>query len=197
MFDPVSCSKFYLVKPIPDSNYFEKCWFDDDYTLGEKFGWALNEELAGVGIWALGYDNGYPNMWQMIASRYGADTTIVIQTPGQINKVLNMSSSISKLAPLLVVSGLFMAGFLLLGLLVALFDWRVREVFFQNKTLRLLYLITGGSMLMLTGAALILSEGFASETAGQISLLAIGILSGMIFTAFLFRNYEKNRSNLP
>jgi len=197
IFDPVSCSKFHLVKPVPDSNYLEKCWFDDDFTLGEKFSWALDQNLAGVGLWALGYDNGYPDMWEMIATRYGTDTTVVIRTPGQISKTFNMSGSISELSPLLIVSGIFMTGFLLIGLVVALFDWRVREVFFLNRTLRFVYLICGGSILMLTGTAVIMGEGIASGTASQIALLATGIIIGMISTAILFRNFEKNRSNIP
>lgn len=195
VFDPVSCSKFHLVKPIPDSNYYEKCWFDDDYTLGEKFGWAISQELAGVGIWALGYDNGYPEMWQMIASRYGTDTTFIIQTPEPINKVFNMSSSVSELSPLLIVTGLFMAGFFLLGLIVALFDWRVREVFFQNKTLRLVYLISGGSILMLTGAAIVINNG--SGATSQTIMLMTGVIIGVLLTSFVFRMFEKNRSNRP
>lgn len=195
VFDPVSCSKFHLVKPIPDSNYYEKCWFDDDYTLGEKFGWAIGQELAGVGIWALGYDNGYPEMWQMIASRYGTDTTLIIHTPEPINKVFNMSSSVSELSPLLIVTGLFMAGFFLLGLIVALFDWRVREVFFQNKTLRLIYLISGGSILMLTGSAIVINNG--SGATSQTIMLMTGVIIGVLLTSFVFRMFEKNRSNRP
>lgn len=195
VFDPVSCSKFHLVKPIPDSNYYEKCWFDDDYTLGEKFGWAIGQELAGVGIWALGYDNGYPEMWQMIASRYGTDTTLIIHTPEPINKVFNMSSSVSELSPLLIVTGLFMAGFFLLGLIMALFDWRVREVFFQNKTLRLIYLISGGSILMLTGSAIVINNG--SGATSQTIMLMTGVIIGVLLTSFVFRMFEKNRSNRP
>lgn len=197
IFDPVSCSKFHLIKPVPDSNYFEKCWFDDEFTLGEKFGWALGEELAGVGIWALGYDNGYPDLWQMIASRYGTDTTIIIQTPGQISKVFNMSSSVSELSPLLIVTGLFMAGFFLLGLIMALFDWRVREVFFQNKTLRLIYLISGGSILMLTGSAIIIHEEPDPGTASQTTMLITGLIIGVLLSTFVFRLFEKNRSDIP
>ncbi|MFM8374094.1 MAG: glycosyl hydrolase family 18 protein [Bacteroidota bacterium] len=195
VFDPVSCSKFHLIKPVPDSNYYEKCWFDDDYTLGEKFGWAISQDLAGVGIWALGYDNGYPDMWQMIARRYGTDTTAIIHTPEPINKVFNMSSSVSELSPLLIVTGLFMAGFFLLGLIMALFDWRVREVFFQNKTLRLIYLISGGSILMLTGSAIVMNN--ESGATSQTIMLMTGVIIGVLLTSFVFRLFEKNRSNIP
>ncbi|MEY4202781.1 MAG: hypothetical protein RL013_484, partial [Bacteroidota bacterium] len=117
--------------------------------------------------------------------------------PGQIKGALNMSDSISELSPLIVVSGIFMAGFFLLGLLIALFDWRVREVFFRNKTLRLLYIIVGGSVLLLTGSAIIISRGIESDTAGQISLLGAGIIIGALASAILFLNFEKNRANMP
>lgn len=106
-----------------------------------------------------------------------------------------MSSSVSELSPLLIVTGLFMAGFFLLGLIVALFDWRVREVFFQNKTLRLVYLISGGSILMLTGAAIVINNG--SGATSQTIMLMTGVIIGVLLTSFVFRMFEKNRSNRP
>ncbi len=43
-------------------------YYDDPASLAPKFQLALRRGLAGVGIWALGYDKGLPGYWQLIAS---------------------------------------------------------------------------------------------------------------------------------
>lgn len=45
-------------------------WTDDAYTLSVKFDWARRQKLAGVGIWALGYDNGYSDIWKIVNDKF-------------------------------------------------------------------------------------------------------------------------------
>lgn len=47
-----------------------QCWGDNEKTLGAKYDYAINKELGGVGIWALGYDNGYYDLWDLIAEKF-------------------------------------------------------------------------------------------------------------------------------
>jgi hypothetical protein len=46
-------------------------WFENSETLSEKYRWVLRNRLGGVGIWALGYDNGYPELWQSLRENFG------------------------------------------------------------------------------------------------------------------------------
>lgn len=50
-----------------------KTIYDDAKTLGEKYDYVNNQGFAGVGIWALGYDNGYNDLWKVIDKKFGRD----------------------------------------------------------------------------------------------------------------------------
>lgn len=43
--------------------------FDDKRSLSIKYGLVKKEMLAGIGIWALGYDNGRPELWKLIKTK--------------------------------------------------------------------------------------------------------------------------------
>jgi spore germination protein len=45
-------------------------WFDDAYTLAKKYDFINRNKLAGVGIWALGYDDGYPKLWELLEEKF-------------------------------------------------------------------------------------------------------------------------------
>ena len=49
---------------------------------------------------------------------------------------------------IICVAGIFLSVFIIGGLVGALFDWRVRKIFFQNKTLRLIYSMAALSVLL-------------------------------------------------
>jgi spore germination protein len=75
-YDTASVSAYFISGgPIP-----VQYWFDNQQTLSEKYRWILRNRLGGVGIWALGYDNGYPDLWQSLRENFasnwlGEDTT--------------------------------------------------------------------------------------------------------------------------
>lgn len=49
---------------------WRQCWGDNEQTLGAKYDYVINKELGGVGIWALGYDNGYYDLWNLLADKF-------------------------------------------------------------------------------------------------------------------------------
>jgi spore germination protein YaaH len=195
--DPLSYSKYYWAQPFPDSNYYEKCWFDDSLTLSQKFGWVIKEEMAGVGIWALGYDNGYPELWGMIAAQYGQDSIAVYKEPFIESRYFHLSKSLAQYKSLIAVSGIFLVAFILLGLVVALFDWRVREVFFQQKTLRLLYALGGAGILLSVASFYLFSTEKLVFEKGYFWYLFIGIILGAFIAALAAWWFDKKRSKTP
>ncbi len=50
-------------------------WYDDHVSLGLKYDLVLQENLSGIGIWALGYDRGYVELWDQIESHFGSSVT--------------------------------------------------------------------------------------------------------------------------
>lgn len=47
-----------------------QCWIDDVYSMGRKFDMVKQRGIGGIGIWALGYDNGYNDYWQLIQDKF-------------------------------------------------------------------------------------------------------------------------------
>ncbi len=45
---------------------WNQAWVDDAYSLGKKFELVYKRNIAGIGIWAMGYDDGYPDLWDKI-----------------------------------------------------------------------------------------------------------------------------------
>lgn len=54
------------------SGYWRQCWIDDIYSMGRKFDMVKQRGIGGIGIWALGYDNGYTDYWQLIKDKFSS-----------------------------------------------------------------------------------------------------------------------------
>ncbi|MCP4808302.1 MAG: glycoside hydrolase family 18 protein [Proteobacteria bacterium] len=48
-------------------------WYDDTESIGAKMQYAADQELLGVGFWALNYEGGDPAFWQMVSDVTGVD----------------------------------------------------------------------------------------------------------------------------
>ncbi|GAB5417903.1 MAG: hypothetical protein Crog4KO_23490 [Crocinitomicaceae bacterium] len=106
-------------------------FFDDHLTLKNKFKWVQSQNLAGVGMWALGYDDGSDKLWNMITNNFD-----VLKNPG-LNTVINDSIpkaelplseaaakaniiKIVKQSEVQIVLGITLTGFVVLGALLGL-----------------------------------------------------------------------------
>ncbi len=47
-------------------------FLDDSKSLGIKYDFAKSKNLAGVGMWALGFDNGYSELWDVLKEKFGS-----------------------------------------------------------------------------------------------------------------------------
>jgi hypothetical protein len=52
------------------TNHWRQCFFDDERSLGAKYDLVSRRGVAGIGIWALGYDNGYSELWDLIERKF-------------------------------------------------------------------------------------------------------------------------------
>ena len=68
-FDTSSTS-YYFEYLDTITNKQVQCWFDNENSLGIKYDWVNKEKLRGIGIWALGYDNGYTELWSLIDEKF-------------------------------------------------------------------------------------------------------------------------------
>ena len=49
---------------------WRQCWYDDSLSLSIKYQYAKDLNLNGIGIWALGYDNGDDRLWGALDDQF-------------------------------------------------------------------------------------------------------------------------------
>jgi hypothetical protein len=67
IWEPNSLSSCYIY--FQNNNWFQ-CFIGLDRDLRKKYDQVNYRDLAGIGIWALGYDNGYMELWQAIWDKF-------------------------------------------------------------------------------------------------------------------------------
>jgi|GEM_PF-1244262 len=89
--DAESLSSYYVYRD--NNNNYRQIWYDDSLSLAKKYDWVLEKKLGGVGIWALGYDNGYPQLWQALGAKFGGGMKAKVRkpmvTPGFLGRFIN------------------------------------------------------------------------------------------------------------
>ena len=67
-YDTTSKSAWSSYVTDENNTGFRQVWFENDSTLGIKLDFIKGMKLNGMGIWALGYDKGYQDLWKVIAN---------------------------------------------------------------------------------------------------------------------------------
>lgn len=177
-----------------DDNTTQEIWFDDDYTLSKKYDFALSKKLKGVGIWALGYDNGYTDLWDVIEDKFSTDKKIIKNPIMQAEGYpIRFSKYLLKNKNIFITTAIFFLLTVVLAFLVLLFDWNVRDSIVKNKLMFLLFtavifvLLIPITMLIYTGLNELLPEinlFIKSEWKYYISFF-VGMLT--LFFAYRFK----------
>lgn len=79
-YGKVSWKAYY----VPSAGTWRMVFIDDVKSLSHKYDFAKEKGLGGVGMWALGFDNGKTEMWTLLKEKFGAkayaDSSIVERT---------------------------------------------------------------------------------------------------------------------
>lgn len=70
-FDSISASSY--CNKVEADGAIRQLWFDNRKSLSVKYDWIKEKKLGGVGFWALGYDHGYPELWELLADKFGEE----------------------------------------------------------------------------------------------------------------------------
>ena len=49
---------------------YHQIWIEDNKSIEIKFDFANSKDLGGIAIWTLGYDKDYPDLWEMIKTKF-------------------------------------------------------------------------------------------------------------------------------
>ncbi|NTW31649.1 MAG: hypothetical protein HGB12_03330, partial [Bacteroidetes bacterium] len=62
--------------PYQNTGVWHQCWIDDAYSMGKRFDVVNQRGLKGIGIWALGYDDGYTDYWNKIKDKFSSCSVV-------------------------------------------------------------------------------------------------------------------------
>ncbi len=177
--DPWSMTNNYLLE-FPDSTSIE-CWFDDDYTLSRKIDLALARKLKGVGLWALGYEQGQPEIWRVVRDKFATDT---VQVRDPVTAVkgypVRLADWMLRHRDLLMTAAVAFAITVVVAFFIAFTDWRVRASVFYNGFNYFLYILLSTVLLVpLLSYLGLFGAGGIRQTAA--------FLTGILVGYFIFR----------
>lgn len=178
-------ASMYFVTGEEGSSARQKVWFDNEQSLAIKYDWIIAEGFGGAGIWALGFDNGYNELWQLIDEKFTE-----VEAPEAQSPLVRVADRFERYANLIIVGLVFMLLFIVLGFLFSLTDWRVREAFFQANQYRLIYI--GGVFFLIL--AIFLAVGYVPADWLKIF---VGLGIGLVATFGVSFFVRKWRTSLP
>ncbi len=66
-FEENSMSNYYVYN---SGGNWHQAWTDDETAMKYKYDVIQHQDIAGIGMWALGYDDGHTEMWDLIRDRF-------------------------------------------------------------------------------------------------------------------------------
>ena len=59
-----------------DGVNWNQIWADNELSISKKYDLAIENNLGGVGIWALNYDGTRPELWELINTKFGSTANV-------------------------------------------------------------------------------------------------------------------------
>ena len=109
-------------------------WYDDSLTLSKKMDYALINKFKGVGLWALGYDLGKNEVWDVVAKKFTGNTVLIKDPIKELDGYpLRITSFFQTYKTIFVATFLLITLAIIIGLVVAFSDWRFRETILASQ----------------------------------------------------------------
>lgn len=215
--EPISKSAYSAFTIKGKKNEYRQCWFENDSSFVYKTKLIKDKKLAGLGLWALGFDKGYNDIWRVIDSELAkppeidstavaSDSTATKTSTGilsKISKVLGLTNPNSKVNKVekklvqvtdykyvLLYTLSFVLFFACIGFLGAMLFPNTRASFFNNASLKGYYIAT----MLLIAIVVFRMQGWIDDAT---IILIIGFLLGVL--AFYVANLilERKNKDLP
>ena len=140
--DPISMSKIYRV--AFEDNSIKEIHYDDAFTLSKKYDYAMNNNFQGVGIWALGYDNGNDELWNLIEDYFSTDIAIFNDPITEVNGFpIRFAESLIKQKDVFIAIIVYFVFALVTSFVFVLSDWRIRDSIMKKPINQLIIIFIG------------------------------------------------------
>ncbi len=99
--DAESNASYYTFQ---SSGSWYQCWADDELSLARIYDMVKQKNIAGIGIWALGYDDGYTELWDLLKDKFSSCATTacsdtIYDTGGPYGDYYNDEDYVFTIAP--------------------------------------------------------------------------------------------------
>lgn len=139
---------------------------------------ALARRFRGVGLWALGYDMGHDDVWRAVRDRFTTDTVRLSDPVAAIQGYpVRLADLLLRHADLVTAAAAAFALTVVVSLLIAFSDWRVRASLFYSAFNFFLYLLVCTLLLV----PLLSRLGFFGDTrTGLLAAFLTGLAAGYL-----------------
>jgi spore germination protein YaaH len=72
-WEPRSMTPFFAYQ---SAGAWHQAWIDNAYSMGKRYDVVNQRGIGGIGIWAMGYDDGYPELWSAIQNKFSTCAVI-------------------------------------------------------------------------------------------------------------------------
>lgn len=145
--DPISMSKIY--RAAFDDNSIKEIHYDDAFTLSKKYDYAMNNNFQGVGIWALGYDNGNDELWNLIENYFSTDIAVFSDPITEVNGFpIRFAERLVLQKDVFIAIIIFFVLALVTAFVLILSDWRIRDSIIKNSINQLIVIFIGFVLLI-------------------------------------------------
>ena len=135
-------SKIYRV--AFEDNSIKEIHYDDAFTLSKKYDYAMNNNFQGVGIWALGYDNGNDELWNLIEDYFSTDIAIFNDPITEVNGFpIRFAESLIKQKDVFIAIIVYFVFALVTSFVFVLSDWRIRDSIMKKPINQLIIIFIG------------------------------------------------------
>jgi hypothetical protein len=137
--DETSMTNYFFLE-FPDNTSLEG-WYDDASTLSKKMDLALFNKFKGVGLYALGYDLGKEEIWEVVAEKFTGDVVYIKDPIKEIDGYpIKIASAFQSYKTLFVVTFALVTLAIMIALVIAFSDWRFRETILARQLYRIVVL---------------------------------------------------------
>ncbi len=155
ILDEYSMTNYYNLTYTDNST--KEIWFDDAYTLDKKYDYAISNKLKGIGIWALGYDNGSTDLWDVIENKFSTNIKIYKNPLAEAEGYpLQWSKFLLKYLNLFMAATVCFLIAVVIGFTYLLTDWKIRDSILKKQLYQWIFLLVSIIFILpLTGFAYI------------------------------------------
>ncbi len=184
-------------------------WFNNEVSLFYQIQLLKENELGGLGLWALGYEKDCPLFWEVIASELSQQprekTLAEIEAEvgwwaGFRDYIDVVFDGAEETRQLILWMLMLIVGFGAIGFVISLVDHRTRDFFTTNRFIRM-----GFTALVLISAILVIlvwdleqtmkSDG--SDRSDDVFMLIVGFLLGVASYVFITNRIKRKKNQLP